>query len=423
MPTDTRARPRGTSLRPESGAFTLLLGVLASLPTFGIDLILPTLRATGEALGAPSGQAGLAMSAYLLGLGAALPVYGPVADRLGRKPVMLFGGALMGAASLGCLLAGTLPQLLLFRTLQGAGAAGPGLIALTLVRDFFEGEAMRARMSFVVFAVNVVPMVAPSVGAVLLAAGGWRLVHAVPLAAGFGVLAVLPVVPEPTRRVDGRLTPGAVARRYLAILRHPVCRGYVLCNAAAFGMVFAYITGSSLVLIDAIGVSPAQYGLIFGASSLAVMAGALLNGWLAARGVSSDRVIASGLALATAPAFLLAGASLGPPSTLPVVLAMIGIALAFGLISPNAVNRAMQPHREIAGSVSAVVLFVQMAAAAASSALVSGFFDGHSARSLAVVTGVSCAAAIAAYRSIDRRERRASGRVPAASAPPLDPAQ
>src|SRR5580704_15780247 len=110
-------------------------------------MILPSLSATGADLGAAPADVGLAMSVYLLSLGAALMVYGPVSDRFGRKPVAVFGCALMIAASIGCMLAHSLPQLLVFRALQGAGASGPGLAAITIVRDLFEGAAARAKMS------------------------------------------------------------------------------------------------------------------------------------------------------------------------------------------------------------------------------------------------------------------------------------
>src|SRR5258705_7321714 len=109
-------------IHPNSFAFTLLLGLLSSLPTFGIDMILPTLTATGIALGVPASDVGLAMSAYLLGVGGALVIYGPVSDRFGRKPVVVFGCALLIVASAGCIFARSLPELLFFRALQGARA-------------------------------------------------------------------------------------------------------------------------------------------------------------------------------------------------------------------------------------------------------------------------------------------------------------
>src|ERR1700675_3225863 len=111
-------------IHPDSFVFTLLLGLLSSLPTFGIDMILPSLSATGADLGAAPADVGLAMSVYLLSLGAALLVYGPVSDRFGRKPIVVFGCALVIIASLGCIFSHSLPALVFFRSVQGAGGLG-----------------------------------------------------------------------------------------------------------------------------------------------------------------------------------------------------------------------------------------------------------------------------------------------------------
>src|ERR1700732_922216 len=132
-------------IHPDSFVFTLLLGLLSSLPTFGIDMILPSLLATGAALGARPSDTGLTISVYLLGIGAALVVYGPVSDRYGRKPDGVFGCTLLIVTSIGCMLANSLPRLLAFRTLQGIGASGPGLGAIAIVRDLFEEDAARAK--------------------------------------------------------------------------------------------------------------------------------------------------------------------------------------------------------------------------------------------------------------------------------------
>ena len=385
-------------IHPDSFVFTLLLGLLSSLPTFGIDMILPSLSATGADLGVASADVSFAMTVYLLGVGAALPVYGPVSDRFGRKPIVVFGCALVIIASVGCIFARSLPQLLFFRALQGAGASGPGMAAVTIVSDLFDGEAARAKMSNVVFAVNVVPMIAPTVGAALLAVGGWRTIYLVPIVGGFMLLGGMGGFNE-SARIDPniRLSPTAIVRDYLRVLRNPLCVGYLLCNAAAVGAVFAYISGSSLFFMDVLGLSTYQYGLIFGTSSLSIMIGTLVNKRLGGR-VSPSQMIAIGLALSTVMATsLLVMAITGGKSIAIVVSVMIGVALSLGLISPNAMNAALRPMPDIAGSISAVMAFVQMIAAASSSAFVAALFDGRSALSMAVVMVSFCVLAIASY--------------------------
>ena len=384
-------------IAPNSPAFSWLLGLLSALPTFGIDMILPTLPATATALRAPASEVGLAMSVYLFGLGAALVAYGPISDRIGRRPIIVFGAALLALASVGCMLARSLPVLLIFRTLQGVGASGPGMGALTIVRDLFDGEEARAKMSYVVLAINIVPMVAPTVGAALLTLGGWQAVYWVPVAGSCILLAAMHGLAE-TAHIDPqvRLSPLRIARDYLSVLTHPICLGNAVCNAAAAGAVFAYITGSSLFLIDVVGLGPTQYGVVFGASSLSVMAGSLLNQRLSGRGVTPRQMIGIGLSLSTALATCLMVMALADGrSILVVVLVMTGVALSFGLISPNAISEALQPVPAIAGAAGAVVMFMQMLGAASSSWLVSWLFDGRSALSMAVTMLVFCLLAIA----------------------------
>lgn len=385
-------------IHPDSFVFTLLLGLLSALPTFGIDMILPSLSATAHDLGAAPADVGLTMSVYLLGTGATLLVYGPISDRFGRKPIVVFGCTLVIIASISCFFARSLPQLLWFRALQGAGASGPAMAAVTIVSDLFDGPAARAKMSNVVLAINIVPMIAPTVGAALLAVGSWRTIYLVPVAGGGVLLGAMAAFNE-SARIDpnARLSPTTIVRDYLRVLRNPLCVGYLLCNAAAVGAVFAYITGSSLFFINALGLSTYQYGLIFGTSSLSIMIGTTVNKRLGGR-VSPSQMIAIGLALSTVMATsLLVMAIAGGKSIAIVVSVMVGVALSLGLIAPNAMNAALQSMPDIAGSVSAVMAFVQMIAAASSSALVAALFDGRSALSMAAVMVSFCVLAIASY--------------------------
>jgi DHA1 family bicyclomycin/chloramphenicol resistance-like MFS transporter len=159
-------------------AFTLLLSFLVALPSFGIDMSLPALTAMGAALHVAPAQAGLMMSLFMLGFAVAPLFYGPASDRYGRKPVVVFACMLFIIAGIGCAFARSLPTLLTWRVVQGAGAGASTTIALAIIRDLFEGQAARTRLSYVTIATMVVPMIAPSAGVALLALGGWRAIHA-----------------------------------------------------------------------------------------------------------------------------------------------------------------------------------------------------------------------------------------------------
>jgi DHA1 family bicyclomycin/chloramphenicol resistance-like MFS transporter len=385
---------------PASFGFTLLLGFLVALPSFGIDMSLPALTATGAALHVAPAQVGLMMSVFMLGFAIAPLFYGPVSDRYGRKPVVLFACVLFIVAGIGCSFAQSLTALLAWRVVQGAGAGASMTVALAIARDLFEGQAARTKFSQVAVAMMVVPMIAPTLGAALLALGGWRLIHAV--LAGVGLLLLLAISWGfgESARLDpaNRLTPSVIARNYVRVLTHPLCLGYILVNAAAFGTLFAYVSGSSLFLINVVGLRPDQFGVVFAVTSLGIMAASFLNGRLSSWGVSPGYPLAAGLVVAAGSAVLLLAMTLAGWMPLPLVIPLLVLAsLGFGLIAPNAMAGAMQPLPEIAGAAGAATGFVQMTIGAIASGCVTALYDGHSALSMTAIMAVCSLVALVSY--------------------------
>jgi DHA1 family bicyclomycin/chloramphenicol resistance-like MFS transporter len=216
---------------------------------------LPALAATGAALHVAPAQASLMISLFMLGFAIAPLLCGPASDRNGRKPVVVFACMLFIVAGISCALARSLLTLLVWRVIQDAGASASMIIAFAIVRDLFEGRAARTKISYIAMATMVVPIIAPTVGATLLAVGGWRAIHAV--LAGVGALLLLVMLlgfgESATLDPANRLIPSVVARNYLRVLTKPFCLGYILVNAAAFGSLFAYVSGSPLFPINVVG--------------------------------------------------------------------------------------------------------------------------------------------------------------------------
>lgn len=396
-------------IHPTSFAFTLLLGFLAAVPYSGIDINLPALTATGATLGASPSEVGLTMSAFMLSLAVAPLVYGPVSDRVGRKPVLVFGLALFVVASLACTVAQSLPMLLICRFIQGVGAAST-TVTFAIIRDLFGETTARAKIANVVIAVNVVTVIAPSAGAALLSLGNWRLIYAIQAAvAVLLMLAVLLGFGETAKIApDSRLAPSAVIKDYLRVLTHPVSLAFILVGAAGGATVFAYVTGSSLFFIGIVGLRPDQYGMIFSACSAAVLCGAFLDGRLGRRGVTSAGALTIGLALLfSAASALLAMTVAGwtPPVLLATLLMVV--ALAFGLSMPNIMNATMQPLPDIAGAVGAAAASIQMTAGAIASGLVAALFDGRSPLSMTAVMAASSLLALMLYLLFARPGTRA----------------
>jgi DHA1 family bicyclomycin/chloramphenicol resistance-like MFS transporter len=395
-------------IQPTSFAFTLLLGFLAAVPYSGIDINLPALAATGASLGRSASDVGLTMSAFMISLAAAPLVYGPVSDRFGRKPVVLFGVVLFIVASLACGAAQSLPALLIFRFAQGGGAASTGM-TFAIIRDLFGETAARAKIASVMVAINVATIIAPTAGAALLTLGSWRLIYTVQAAIGLVLLLVVSVGFCESAKIDplNRLAPAVVIRSYLRVLGNRVSFAYILVGAAGGAAVFAYVTGSSLFFIGVAGLRADQYGLIFSACSAAVTSGALLDGRLGQRGVSPAQMVTTGLSLlAAATSTLLAITLAGWTSPTLIAALLMVVALAFGMTIPNVLNATMQPLPDIAGAVGAAAGSVQMVAGALSSGLVAVLFDGRSALSMAAVMFASSLLALIAYWRLARPAER-----------------
>ena len=177
--------------------------------------------------------------------------------------------------------------------------------------------------------------------------------------------------------------------------------------SAAFGALFSYISGSSLFLINVVGLGPEQYGSVFAATSLGIMVGAYVNSRLSAWGVLPGYPLTAGLVLAAVSAMMLLAMTLADWMPLPVVISLLILgSLAFGLIAPNAIQGAMQPLPQIAGAAGTAASCIQMATGAAASGLVAALYDGHSALSMTALMAACWLLALVAYLLLARPAER-----------------
>lgn len=362
----------------------LLLGFMAALPGFGVDMALPALASTAASLGVPTHGASLTISSYMASFGTAPLIYGPVSDRYGRKPVVMLGCVIFIIAGVGCVLAPSLPILLVCRVIQGVGAAAMTL-AMVMVRDAYDDAVLREKISYIVVAIYVSPIAAPTAGAAVLALAGWRSIYASLVA--FGMLLLIGVWLSPDEgsqsSSSGRLKVLAIAKDYLRVLSHPVCRGYLVTGAASFGTVAAYATGSSLYFVKVAGISPNQFSMIFGLTALASAGGAYLDSRLAARGISSRYSVSIGLSIvALASAALLGMALIGWMSIPLTVSAFTVITFSAGVVGPGIMQGALQQLPQMSGTVSAASNCLAMVAGSLSSGLAAIFFDGRTMLSM-----------------------------------------
>jgi DHA1 family bicyclomycin/chloramphenicol resistance-like MFS transporter len=392
-------------MSPHSISFALLIGALAALPSFGIDMSLPALDAMAASLGVSADGAGLTISLFMLGYAVAPPFCGPVSDRIGRKPIMLGALTLFAVASLGCTVSHSLPELLAWRVMQGMGAGVGTTITFAIIQDLFDGPDGRAKFSDLASLMVLVPMVAPAAGTALLAFHGWRAIYGLLTIIGFALLGIVWLCFEESARLDNAesVSAAAIVRGYVLVLRYPVCLGYILVNAAAFGALFAYISGSSLFFIDALSLTRGQYSLIYAATFIGIMASVLANGRLSRWDVAPAYPLGTGIALTLASAVMFVVAVLMGWSWVPGLVGILVLGtMGFGLIAPNAMHAALRPLPSQAGAVSAMAGFIQVITQSVSSAVVVGFSGGDPGMSMAVTMIVCSIATVLAYGGIAR---------------------
>jgi DHA1 family bicyclomycin/chloramphenicol resistance-like MFS transporter len=334
---------------------TMLAGLMA-LNALAIDIMIPALPAMGEALGVGTeNDRQLVVIAYMIGFGSTQLIWGPLADRFGRKPILAIGVTLYSIFALVCALAGTFELLVAARALQGASAAVTRVLIVAMVRDLFEAEAMARVMSLVFMVFMVVPVLAPSLGQLILLFAPWRTIFLVLAAYGLAMLAWswlrMPETLHPEYRRS--LAWREIGSAAWATIREPQSRGYTLALTATFGTLTAYIASIQQIVFDAFK-APDAIGWVFAA----IAAPMALASWTNAKVVGRFglRMVghagAACFALITAVHAIIA---IGGGETLMTFIILQALAMAcFAFTSSNLGTLAMEHMGPIAGTASSV---------------------------------------------------------------------
>lgn len=374
-----------------SAALAVLVVALTSLGPLSTDFYLPALPAIARALHTDSAGVQLTLSVYLLGFGAGQLLVGPLSDRFGRRPVMLWGMLVFLLSTLACVFAESLAVLVGARLLQAFGACAGPVLGRAVVRDLY-GPAESARMlSHVSTATALAPLLAPLFGGWLTAAWGWRATFVVlAVYAVLLMLAVAMLLRETNRHPDAdAMRPGRMLANYRTLLADPAYRGALLIGCGAFAALFAFISGSPFVFIEHFGLSPQQMGLAFGLNVTGFMIGTTLSARHSRR-LGPARLIRYGAWIGAACGVLLAAlAYAGPQHLAAVMLPMWGVTAAIGLILPNATALGLAGYPRMAGAAASLMGFVQMGLGAGAGMLVGhGVQHGTAALGLTVAAGM-----------------------------------
>ena len=383
----------------------LALAAVSGVSPFATDTYLAALPTVGSDLGAGAGATQLTMTAFLVGFAVGQLVFGPFSDGLGRRRILIGCSAAFAVTSLLCAAAPDVLTLIALRALEGA-AGGCGLaVGRAVVSDRYDGADAAARYGMLASITLVAPVLAPAIGGAILLVGDWRAVFV--FLAGLGVLMTLGVligIPE-TLPPDARSPagPGETGRRLGAVLRMRPFLAAVVVQCLATAGFFAYIGGSSFVLQGAMGLSPAEYSVLF-ASNAAAMVVVSLVFTATARRVTPQRWRAVGLLTSTvgATALALYAAFVDDVHLLPVwVLLAVSVA-GMGLSIPASTAIAQHLGRAVGGTASAVQGGLSFAVGAAATPL-TGLTGQTSVAGMSVVMTVllalSCGVLLVTARS------------------------
>ncbi|MEM7326430.1 MAG: multidrug effflux MFS transporter [Actinomycetota bacterium] len=405
------ATPSGPSQRERDigvgpNELLVLISAIMALMALGIDLMLPAfddIRAAYD-LGEGSNRTGQVITVFFLGLAAAQLFYGPLADRFGRKPVLYAGIVVSTLGAVGSALAPSFELLLASRFLWGVGAAGARVVSTAIIRDRFVGSTMAKAMSQVMAVFILVPVVAPSIGAGLIAVLPWRSVFWF-CVVWSGVIGLWGL------RLNETLDPAHVrplsvrssVAGYRQVARTPITFGYTMATVFIQGAMTSYLAVSELI-IGEIFDRRAAFPFIFGVVALGFGVAALVNGRLVERrGI--DRMVTTGFLINLPFGAVLVAVSVagdGVPSIwvfIPLLAAMLS---TFMLLMPNLNTAAMTPVGKIAGSASAFTGALRVAGGAALASVATRWVT-DSVTPFAVAMLVFCAAAAATVAIVRAR--------------------
>lgn len=385
-------------IRPRSLPFLVLLAALVALGGQAIDMYLPALPTIGAEFAAAPDRMQLTMSVYLLGAAAGQIVIGPLSDRFGRRPMLIWGFLLFALASLGAMSADSVETLIAWRLLQSLGSSVGGVVAMAIVRDSYPVEGSGRTMAHLGTIIGLSPAVAPFIGGALLEAFGWRSIFAALATAGVALAATVALGLGETRPEGARPAKmlAQLLHSYGTLLRDRRYLGYVLCLSFAFAGLFTFIAGSSYAVIDHWGVPPTQFGYIFAVLPIGFVVGAQLSALLGRR-MSATALLATGVLLCCAAGFVLVALYALDGGLvafmLPVAVYIVGV----GFVLPHSIACVMADHPLIAGAASALLGFIQLVVSAGVATLAAALSDG-TPLSMAVTMALVAPAALLAER-------------------------
>jgi len=386
--------------------FTLI--VLTGLGALSMNIFLPSLPAMSEHFSTDYRVMQLSVALYLAGSAVLQIVVGPISDRYGRRPVLLWGIGIFLVATLGCILAPTIEVFLAFRMLQAVVVVGL-VLGRAVVRDMYPQDQAASQIGYVTMGMAVVPMIGPAIGGVLDETLGWQ--------ANFWMLAILGmlVMALTWRDLGETAARGSESfteqfAQYPELFASRRFWGYCLTAAFASGAFFAFLGGAPYVGSEVFGLSASLVGLYFGTAAVGYFFGSYVSGRYSMRVGINGMVLWGSILSATGPLLTLLLFLLGFKTALVFFGLMTIVGIGNGMVLPNATSGMLSVRPHLAGTASGLGGAITIGGGAALSALAGALLTGgNGAYPLILIMLVTSLLAVGAILYTMQRERRVTG--------------
>jgi DHA1 family bicyclomycin/chloramphenicol resistance-like MFS transporter len=387
-------------LDPTSLAMTCLLASMTAIGPLTTDTFVASLPQISRAFEATTASVQATITCYLIGFATGQVFYGPLSDKLGRRPLVLAGLALYVAASIACMFATSILMLVVARVVQALGAAGPIILSRAIVRDSHEGAQASRQFAIMSMIMGITPIAMPIIGGFMQARFGWQASFVVMASVAATVLAFAVVLlPETNaRRSEGALSLKGILGSFAIVARNRAYLSILFIQMCSYNGLFGFVSSASVVLQVTYGLTPIEFGWLFALCSSSYVFGAWLGTKLIAeRGV--EGMIGLGcLWLCIGGVCQMLGVFLFPTSVAAIIFPDMLFFMGVGFLLPNTLAAAMTPFPERAGAASSFMGFAQMTSGAIVGTVV-GATLGSSAWPLAIVTGVAGVCALVIFHA------------------------
>lgn len=351
-----------------------ILGLLSMLMPLAIDMYLPSMPTIARDFGVTEGDVQMTLNSYLIGFAAGQLVYGPMADALGRKPVILGGTLIFALASAGCAMSQDIGTFIGMRGLHGFAAAAASVVINALMRDMFTKDEFSRSMSFVVLVMTVAPLLAPIMGGMMMLWFSWHAIFwTIMIAALIAALLVLFFIRETLpkeRRQPFRLR--IMLGQFVTLFRQKRVLCYMVASGFSFAGMFSFLSAGSFVYIQLYGLTELEFGYCFALNIVFLFIMTTINSRYVRR-FGALNMLRTGLVVQLLAGFWLV---LAASADLGFVALMIGVACYVGniaMITSNAMAVILDDYPHMAGTASSLAGVLRFGIGAGVGAVVASF--------------------------------------------------